>query len=510
MTTQAKSPILRLLDEHLLSISSFLSVHDIRSLASSRRSIRRALATGDAAAKVVWADRMQAAFPAVFSSAHPGAAKDEGRSQLGPGSNSFDISFVDEYKLPVSGLADAGSSINLPLLTSLLAPRYPQTIDAATLRSRSGSELFRSYALHIGADNTIATTDERQNATRVPVVQFEGQVGTGDRCIRSDRPFPPSRHRVLGIGSCRCGECVMSLSPCMKNLPRSLKDLLAGCISNSSNGNESHLNVQSPLFHFLTSLSRDNDTDQSLDAKTHLLDVTTHVFSECVANDNNNDVEVAVYGQINEDHSIKTRLEQCVVNFCRRAEIHDHLCPFVAPTPVAASAIDTQDLVIDVTPRLVAYFEATIVKQDGDSSTVPQPAQPTRHGNQRRDECIAIGLSNQSFAIESKMPGWDGESYGWHGDDGGFYHGQKMNLQPGPSFGAGDTVGCGFDYSKRTMFFTKNGVFLRYAFGKVSRDVVDRGLYPTVGVDSECPVFANFGAHPFKFDLNKYGKEGHK
>jgi hypothetical protein len=27
-------------------------------------------------------------------------------------------------------------------------------------------------------------------------------------------------------------------------------------------------------------------------------------------------------------------------------------------------------------------------------------------------------------------------------------------------------------------------------------------LYPTVGVDSECPIFVNFGDRPFYFDLN--------
>jgi len=30
------------------------------------------------------------------------------------------------------------------------------------------------------------------------------------------------------------------------------------------------------------------------------------------------------------------------------------------------------------------------------------------------------------------------------------------------------------------------------------------GLYPTVGVDTECPVFVNYGEFPFAFDLRGF------
>lgn len=103
------------------------------------------------------------------------------------------------------------------------------------------------------------------------------------------------------------------------------------------------------------------------------------------------------------------------------------------------------------------------------------------------------------------MPGWDTNSFGYHGDDGGLFHGQGDMIRPfGPAFGPGDTVGCGFCYTSKRMFFVKNGLFLGYAFDTLGDDVLEGGLYPTVGVDTECPLFVNFGAKPFCFDLSKF------
>ena len=78
----------------------------------------------------------------------------------------------------------------------------------------------------------------------------------------------------------------------------------------------------------------------------------------------------------------------------------------------------------------------------------------------------------------------------------------------GASFGAGDVVGCGLDYARRRIFFVKNGEFLGYAFDVLREDVIERGLFPTVGVDTECPLFVNFGEKPFRFDLSGFAREG--
>jgi hypothetical protein len=106
------------------------------------------------------------------------------------------------------------------------------------------------------------------------------------------------------------------------------------------------------------------------------------------------------------------------------------------------------------------------------------------------------------------MPGWDHQSFGYHSDDGGIFHGQgDMIRRYGPSFGPGDCVGCGLEYSTRRIFFVRNGEFLGYAFDKVSEEMIDRGLSPTVGVDTEHPLFVNFGEQSFRFDLRTFVRD---
>mmetsp|Transcript_28855 Transcript_28855/g.52730 ORF Transcript_28855/g.52730 Transcript_28855/m.52730 type:complete len:597 (-) Transcript_28855:1882-3672(-) len=136
------------------------------------------------------------------------------------------VTFVDDYQLPIPGLTPSknkngdcnsdnnnsnNKEINLPLLASLLPSTHPQTVDPDTLRP------FRSYAMCIDVangtspalsqdadmDDTVrheTTSTTTATTTIVPVVQFTGRVNRGNRCIRSDMPFPPSCRKV----SCDC------------------------------------------------------------------------------------------------------------------------------------------------------------------------------------------------------------------------------------------------------------------------------------------------------------------
>jgi hypothetical protein len=100
------------------------------------------------------------------------------------------------------------------------------------------------------------------------------------------------------------------------------------------------------------------------------------------------------------------------------------------------------------------------------------------------------------------MPGWDVLSFGYHGDDGGIFHASgDMTRRFGPSFGQGDTVGCGVDFVTGGIFFTLNGDFLGYGWTNVDVEFLQQDLYPTIGVDSNCPVATNFGEKPFKFNF---------
>ena len=169
------------------------------------------------------------------------------------------------------------------------------------------------------------------------------------------------------------------------------------------------------------------------------------------------------------------------------------LKPFVSPFTGA-------DNKIVLTPRLVSYFEVSILSDGPD--VVPQQ---TPGPNVSVTDCVAIGLSTEGFRCFSRMPGWDAFSYGYHGDDGGIFHASGDMLKRfGPPYGKGDTVGCGVDYHNGGIFYTLNGKMLGY--GWTGLEVNQKDLYPTIGVDSNAPVDCNFGGKPFVFDLSLFLK----
>ena len=73
-----------------------------------------------------------------------------------------------------------------------------------------------------------------------------------------------------------------------------------------------------------------------------------------------------------------------------------------------------------------------------------------------RSGCIAIGFTDVSAKL-SRQPGWEANSYGYHGDDGNKFHSCGKGEPYGPTFTAGDIVGAGVHLTKGEIFFTKNG-----------------------------------------------------
>ena len=156
----------------------------------------------------------------------------------------------------------------------------------------------------------------------------------------------------------------------------------------------------------------------------------------------------------------------------------------------------------------VSYFEVTIGEPPArDDDFVPQP------------ECVAVGLASAKvraqicnslsaarpptvrprppqFPTHGRQPGWDGESFGYHGDDGRAFHGSgSLSSLFGPKFGVGDVVGCGFSLRSRRIFFTKNGAFVGAPFVAKPQQLP---LHAVVGLDARAPVSFNFGLRPFR------------
>ncbi len=648
-------------EETLINIATHLTHNDIRSFGSTCHSIRMVVMRSTCALETLWMEKLRCQFPVVF-----GLDEDNKRSSSsisdGGGSgmmHSSNINFVDDFELPLAaarngfvGVYDnvnntsnnnCRNAVNLPLLTGLLAPRYPQKIElqGVDLRASFGNRVpFRSFEMTVprAADATTTAASpmmmDEEGKDVVSVIQFTGTVGTGDRSIRSDKPFPPNCRAIdcsnSSSSSSHGGASLKSLSTWMKNhtplrsrgnkrkngralpthsmlrdlspppTPRYNRHLLTLPNPNLPLHTRRGLHLplpshsssqRSPLFRFLSSLSHhcdcvnDGNASSYVDYDNEAYDVDDIDSNASMELNHSDDDQIGVndYGMMIR-HNGNGLLEQCRQKLGYNKSIKNNLRPFVIPTVLSSSP--GEGVTVDVTPGLVAYFEVTIMDQrdeasrtnESDERHVPQqqqqpphhaglrhrgyhlprplrrniplgghrllflqhaqdrlagqvavglnnidqqPPQQQRlhHGRndnaanirrprQHRHECVAIGLSTLSFNPRSRMPGWDEHSFGYHGDDGGIFHGHgDMLRRYGPSFGPGDTVGCGLDYSTRKVFFVKNGEFLGWAFENVDEEMLDRGLYPTVGVDTECPVHVNFGKLPFKFDLKEFGRE---
>ena len=193
--------------------------------------------------------------------------------------------------------------------------------------------------------------------------------------------------------------------------------------------------------------------------------------------------------------------------------------------PHAACRVRTAGGPVVVAATSVPYFEVKI-------------ADTFQPGADYSDVCVAVGLCNSSFRLTGKMPGWDLNSCGFHGDDGHRFHGNGNNGGPfgvSRAFPPGSTVGCGvvLDWGRlirgrggygsseqldSIIFYTLNGEMVGPAFvlpaelRRLRRDpdtdmpVADatpqpqQPLYPVVGCDGSLALEVNHGAAPFLFD----------
>ncbi|XP_063594978.1 ran-binding protein 9-like [Penaeus indicus] len=117
-------------------------------------------------------------------------------------------------------------------------------------------------------------------------------------------------------------------------------------------------------------------------------------------------------------------------------------------------------------------------------------------------EYMGIGLSAQGVNM-NRLPGWDKNSFGYHGDDGHSFCSSGTGHAYGPTFTTGDVIGCGINLIDNVCFYTKNGHYLGVAFTDLPPH-----LYPTVGLQTPGEVVdANFGQAPFVFDIGEMRRE---
>ncbi|CAM6061554.1 unnamed protein product [Sphagnum tenellum] len=116
---------------------------------------------------------------------------------------------------------------------------------------------------------------------------------------------------------------------------------------------------------------------------------------------------------------------------------------------------------------------------------------------------ISIGFTGEYF-INYEHPGWESNSYGYHGDDGALYHEPlEADNDFGPKFSTDDIVGAGIDHLKQKIFFTKNGELVGHSIPNEVRGT----LYPTIGLHSRGEkVEVNFGQRKFKYNLDLNAK----
>ncbi|KAI8378184.1 concanavalin A-like lectin/glucanase domain-containing protein [Choanephora cucurbitarum] len=117
------------------------------------------------------------------------------------------------------------------------------------------------------------------------------------------------------------------------------------------------------------------------------------------------------------------------------------------------------------------------------------------------DGYIGIGFCAATNKLE-RLPGWDPDSWGYHGDDGHSFEGSGTGKNYGPCFTTGDVIGCGVNFADNSAFYTKNGKFLGYAFTQMD---LKKDIYPAIGLRTPGEqVTANFGHEPFVFDIEQY------
>jgi hypothetical protein len=84
-----------------------------------------------------------------------------------------------------------------------------------------------------------------------------------------------------------------------------------------------------------------------------------------------------------------------------------------------------------------------------------------------KEGLVGIGFSGKKTPL-NRLPGWETESWAYHGDDGFSFACSATGKAYGPKFETYDVIGCGINFRTGNAFFTKNGVHLgKFSLGLI-------------------------------------------
>lgn len=494
-----------LMDDAHMAVISFLDLSSIRNIMAVNHHYRQLMLSADAKCSL-WMKHCQERWHLP-----PTATADDGMAvDTGNTSTATKITFVENYNLPMAATLGgtlqppvhpmSDKHVNLPLLLSMTPKDLPTAVDQELAHGRASArgrrlirgrlhhhhhqhheieELGDAMAVAIAAAGQLSSSDNSEilfyndETTGLPLVRYNGAVGSGDRCIRSDHalPRPSDSHKKEKATNTRAGRRCGSWG--------------GNLVGSASWLGEHYFDRQQNQQHHRSGSGSSNPFFNLLYRGA-------------------NKVVGRVGGGGGESSSNVS---------ASPAKRESQLKPFVIPF------VDNHHKdAINVTPRLVSYYEVSILEKpkennsddeiDDDDFRLGNPGEPILTTPSRSNDCVAVGLATESFHVHSRMPGWDRQSFGYHGDDGGIFHSSGgMVKRYGPTFAAGDTVGCGIDYVEQGIFYTLNGQFLGYAWTGIDEEFLKNDLYPVVGLDTSCPLYLNFGTgtdEPFQFDLSSF------
>ncbi|EAW18428.1 SPRY domain protein [Aspergillus fischeri NRRL 181] len=117
----------------------------------------------------------------------------------------------------------------------------------------------------------------------------------------------------------------------------------------------------------------------------------------------------------------------------------------------AIGRVDTVRLLFPHDPDAAADFTPTSFSDIRKSGVLELDSEKLEFNS-----AIALGVCRENSALE-RMPGWEGTSWGYHGDDGKKFHSASQGQPYAEKFGDGDRIGCRLEMSSGNLEFLKNG-----------------------------------------------------